>query len=88
MGTQEDLETWTSIKAILEEQLQYGFLEQAKAVVDVSFTGGEFVLTVTTEEAAEFFSADVNQQRLMIVSRPVTSIESIVVKKVEAEPIE
>ena len=87
MGIQEDLATWTSIKAVLEEQLQYGFLEQVKSVVDVSFSGGEFVLTVTTDEAAEFFNAEVNQQRLMIVSRPIVSIESIVVKKVEAEPI-
>ncbi len=87
MGIQEDQATWTSIKAILEDQLQFGFLEQAKSVVDVSVSGSVLKLTVTSDEAYEFFSAEVNQQRLMIVSRAIVSIESIVVAKVEAEPI-
>lgn len=87
MSSQEDQAVWANILAILEEQLQYGFLEQAKSVVDVHFAGSELMLTVASEEAAEFFSADINQQRLMIVSRPIVRIESIAVKTVEAEPI-
>lgn len=87
MSSQEDQAVWANILEILEEQLQYGFLEQAKSVVDVHFACSELMLTVASEEAAEFFSADINQQRLMIVSRPIVRIESIAVKSVEAEPI-
>ena len=87
MASAEDQEKWSKIEALLEEKLQFGFLEQTRSVVDVEFNGAQLLLVVSNEEAAEFFSAEVNQQRLLIVSRPVARIESIAVRKVEANPI-
>jgi hypothetical protein len=87
MANAHDQDKWAQILATLEDKLQFGFLEQARAVADVRFNGGEVTLLVSSEEALEFFRADVNQQRLMIVSRPVIRINSIIVEKIEAEPI-
>ena len=80
-------EVWQRIVSILDEQLQYGFLEQAKSVVDVRLEGSELQLSVSSTEALEFFAADINQQRLLIISRPVVSLDKISVELVEAEPI-
>ncbi|OVE79860.1 hypothetical protein BVY02_02105 [bacterium J17] len=80
-------EVWQRIVSILDDQLQYGFLEQAKSVVDVQLEGSELKLCVSSDEALEFFAADVNQQRLLIISRPVVSLDKISVELVEAEPI-
>ena len=87
MASQTDSELWTRILVLMEEKLQLGFLEQAKSVVKVSFDGTEAKLTVCSEEAQDFFKADTNQQRLMIVSRSVVRIDSIEVIRVEAEPL-
>ena len=72
---------WKEVTAILDEQLQYGFLQQAKAVVKVALKDGDFIITVNSDEALQFFKADVNKQRLMILSRSVFPIESIIVEK-------
>lgn len=73
---------WIQILGILEEQLQKGFLEQAKSVVSATETNSTLRLEVNTDEALEFFSADVNQQRILILGRTFASIETIEVKKV------
>ena len=87
MTEQHAKELWHAILGILDEKMQYGFLEQAKSVVDVRIDGGELSLFVTDDEALGFFRADVNQQRLVIVSRPIVTIEKIIVEKVYAEPL-
>ena len=88
MASQTDSELWTRILVLMEEKLQLGFLEQAKYVVKVLFTGTQAQLTVCSQEAEDFFTAETNQQRLMIVSRSVVRIDSIEVVRVEAEPLE
>lgn len=87
MANAKDQATWDKIIALLEDKLQFGFLEQVRAVADVSFDGSEVTLFVSTDEAMEFFRADVNQQRLSIVSRPVVRIERVEVRRLEAEAI-
>lgn len=87
MTSQNESSVWARILALMEEKMQFGFLEQARAVLKVEFEGTHATLTVCTEEAAEFFSAQINQQRLMIVSRPVANIQSISIERVEAEPL-
>ena len=81
-------EIWQQIVKILEEKLQFGFLEQEKSVVNVEFDGAELTLTVASDEAFDFFNAEINQQRLIIVSRPVISLDKVLVKKVDAEPLQ
>jgi len=88
MSDSESRELWRGIIKALEEKLQFGFLEQERSVVDVRFDGGELTLVVSDKDAADFFNAEVNQQRLMIVSRSIVSIEKIVVEMVEASPLE
>jgi hypothetical protein len=68
---------WDSILAVLEDKLQMGLLLQARAVSAVRVEGNELVLTCPTPETREFFSAHVNQQRLIILSRQVASFEKI-----------
>ncbi len=87
MTEQHAKETWQAILLLLDEKMQYGFLEQAKSVVDVRINGSEISLAVSNDEALRFFSAEVNQQRLIIVSRSVISFEKVTVHKVEAEPL-
>lgn len=76
-------EIWKHITALLDEQLQYGYLEQAKAVTEVQLVGGELVLSVKTPEARDFFSAHINQQRLIILSRSKFQLESVRAELVE-----
>lgn len=78
---------WKQILAILDEKLQYAMLEQAKNVVDVRLEGSELTLVVSGEEARQFFSAEVNQQRLTIVSRPVISLSKVTVATSDSSPI-
>jgi hypothetical protein len=80
-------EIWQKILDVLEEKLQFGFLEQAKAVVDVKLDGSEFTLFVANAEALRFFSAEINQQRLFIVSRPIATIEKFRVVATESSPL-
>jgi hypothetical protein len=84
----DDAQTvWQSIVSVLEDKMQFGFLEQVQYVVSVSLESDTLVLGVTTEEALDFFRADVNQQRLFIVSRPISTISNIKVELIEAEPL-
>jgi hypothetical protein len=87
MEPQSALRTWEKILEILDDKLQYGFLEQARSVVDVKISGGDVTLLVSTPEAKEFFQAEVNQHRLMIMSRPVLTIDKISVQLVEADAL-
>lgn len=87
MGDDRAHEIWKQILQILDEKLQYGFLEQAKSVVDVRMEGDEFTLCVSSDEAVRFFQAEVNQQRLFIVSRPIASIQRFIVEKNESSPL-
>ena len=87
MTDQESVAFWNKIQTILDEQLQYGFLEQAKSIVDIKLEGSHLTLTVSTDEAYDFFNSELNKQRLLIVSRQVAALEEIEVIKVEAEPL-
>ncbi len=87
MDDQRALEIWSKVLEVLDEKLQYGFLEQAKCVLNVAFDGSVFTLYVSGEEALRFFNAEVNQQRLFIVSRPIASITRIAIEKAETEAV-
>lgn len=80
-------EIWSGILKILDEKLQYGLLKQVDSVVDVKIDGDELSLCVSDDEAFDFFQAEVNQQRLIILARPVIFLETIKVIKVDAEPL-
>ena len=80
-------EVWKQILSILDEKLQYGLLEQAKSVVDIRLEGEELTLIVSGDEAERFFSAEVNQQRLIIQSRPKISLGKIRVERSHSSPI-
>jgi hypothetical protein len=88
MTSQNDSAVWARILLLMEEKMQFGFLEQARFVLKVEFEGSHALLTVCSDEAREFFSSQVNQQRLMIVSRPVVSINQLSIVQVNAEPLE
>ena len=85
MSDEQALDAWQKIVSVLDEKLQYGFLEQVKSVVHVAIEGEELLLKVNSEEALDFFRADINQQRLFIVSRPIVSLSKISVELVEQE---
>lgn len=87
MTDSDSRELWQRIVRSLEEKLQFGFLEQERSVVAVRFDGADLTLVVSNSDAADFFRADVNQQRLIIVSRGIVSIEKITVELVEASPL-
>lgn len=87
MTASKSAQIWEQIVAVLDEKLQYGLLEQAKSVVRVVVEGEEMRLHVGSAEAFDFFNSHINQQRLMIISRPVIYLEKIVVIKAEAEPL-
>ena len=61
---------WNLILERLQEKLQYGVIEQTKFVADARVEGSELILEVTSEDAKEYFNAEVNQQRLIILARP------------------
>ena len=88
MTDQHAHDVWKKILAALEEKLQYGFLDQAKSVVDVRMDGPEFTLYVSGVEAERFFSSEVNQQRLFIVSRGIVAVEKFHVIKTDSSPLE
>ncbi|MFN8389300.1 MAG: hypothetical protein U0136_03315 [Bdellovibrionota bacterium] len=79
---------WQKILNAQEEKLQYGFLDQAKSVVDIKMDGNELTLFVASDEALRFFTSEVNQQRLFIVSRPIATIEKFRVVKIDSSPLE
>lgn len=87
MDDQRALEIWSKILEVLDDKLQYGFLEQAKSVMNVTFDGTVFTLFVAGEEEQRFFSAEINQQRLFIVSRPIASVTRFAIEKVELTPV-
>lgn len=80
-------EIWQRILALLEDKLQYGIVDQARSIVRVTLLGNGLKFFVSTDEAAEFFRSEVNQQRLAILSRSIFAIETIEVEKVDAEPL-
>jgi hypothetical protein len=74
---------WTKVVQSLEDKLQFGFLEKARQVTRAEIKGSTLVLYVSDPDIAEFFQADVNQQRLMIFSRDVVAIEEIEVTLID-----
>ena len=78
-------QAWQKILSVLDEKMQFGFLEKAKDVTDVRIEGSELFIFVSSKEAQEFFKAELNQQRLFIVSRPFVSLQKINVELVESE---
>lgn len=72
---------WKKILDLLEEKLQMGLLQQARAVSTARIEGDDLILSVTTPEAKEFFSAHVNQQRLLILARPIANFERVIVEE-------
>ena len=87
MTNQVSAKAWEQILLLLEDKLQMGLLEQTRAVVDVNLEGAELTLFVASDESFDYFSSEVNQQRLIIMSRPVISLEKIRVKRRDAHPI-
>ncbi len=87
MTNQVSAKAWEKILLLLEDKLQMGLLEQTRAVVDVNLEGAELTLFVASDESFDYFSSEVNQQRLIIMSRPVISLERIRVKRRDAHPI-
>jgi hypothetical protein len=77
---QTDPELWKRVLELLEEKLQMGLLQQARAVKEARVEGNDLILTTSTPEAREFFSAHVNQQRLIILARPIASFERVIVE--------
>ena len=69
-------EIWNKILEVLDEKLQYAFLNQARSVKDVRFEGSELVLVVSSPESVAFLNSDLNQQRLMIISRSLPTSQN------------
>lgn len=69
-------EIWNKILEVLDEKLQYAFLNQARSVRDVRFEGSELVLVVSSPESVAFLNSDLNQQRLMIISRSLPTSQN------------
>ena len=76
---------WEHILCNLQDQLQMVALEQAQRVSNVSFVGAELHLETADRDAVEFFSADVNARRIIILARPLLEIFAVKVKLVEEE---
>lgn len=85
MTQSESKELWNKVIAVLEDQLQYGFLEQARSVINTQLEDATLILEVDDQDAFEFFSSAINQQRILIVSRQISEIKAVRVNKVEAE---
>lgn len=71
---------WNLILAEIDEKMQFGLLEQARAVLDIQIDGEELVLFSDSEECQQFFSQRGNQQRLLIMARPIVDLERVSVK--------
>lgn len=80
-------DVWARILNVLDEKLQFAFLEQARSVVDVRLNGAELTLIVGNDESYRFFSSELNQQRLIIVSRGIHPLQTFKIEKVEATSI-
>lgn len=80
-------EVWKKILVVLDEKMQFAFLEQARSVVDVRLNGPELTLVLGSDESYRFFSSEVNQQRLIIVSRGIHPLQTFRIEKVEATSI-
>lgn len=85
MTQSESKELWNKVIAVLEDQLQYGFLEQARSVTNTHLQDATLILEVDDQDAFEFFSSAINQQRILIVSRQISEIKAVQVNKVEEE---
>lgn len=78
---------WDQILQVLDEKLQYGFLEQASSVLDVRLEGEELHLTVSTPEALEFFNSELNEQRLILLVRSFLRLSRVRAKLSEGSPL-
>lgn len=87
MSKERSAEVWDKILHILDEKLQYGFLEQAAAVLDVRLEGEELLLTVSTPEAVEFFNSELNEQRLILLVRSLLRLSRVKAKMAEGSPL-
>lgn len=85
MTETESKELWNKITAVLEDQLQYGFLEKAKFVVRAYLENSTLILEVNDDEAFEFFNSQITQQRILIISRPIANIATVQVNRVPEE---
>ncbi|MBP9838575.1 MAG: hypothetical protein KBC84_07650 [Proteobacteria bacterium] len=88
MSNQPAHEIWKKVLAVLDEKMQFGFLEMAKEVVDIKISGSEITLFVTNSEAEVYFNSEVNQQRIFIVSRPIHPLSKVCVIVTESSPIQ
>jgi len=71
---------WDKILAEFEDKLQFGFLEQAKAITSVQIEGEEITLVVNQQEAEDFFKSSVNENRLIVTSRPIVRLDKLIVR--------
>jgi len=78
--TKSPRDIWSAVLAEIDEKMQFGLLEQARTVLDIQIDGTELVLFVASEECQQFFSQGGNQQRLLIMARPVIDLERVSVK--------
>ncbi|MCC6954081.1 MAG: hypothetical protein IT290_08185 [Deltaproteobacteria bacterium] len=88
MTQQSAKDVWKQILEILDDKLQYGLLEQTQAVSEVRIEGDDLILAVSTSEAYEFFSGHVNQQRMLIMARPVCPLTRVLVERAPEKPTE
>lgn len=87
MTDPKSTDLWRRIVEVFDEKLQYGFLDKVSSVVEVKVEGSEIHISVSSNEAFEFFRSEVNQQRLIILSRSIVSLDKVVVHRVDAEPL-
>ncbi len=87
MTKERSSDVWDRILQVLDEKLQYGFLEQAAAVLDVHLEGEELHLTVATPEAQQFFNSELNEQRLILLVRSFLRLSRVKAKLSEGSPL-
>ena len=73
-------EIWKDVISVLEEKLQYGLLQQLKNISSLDIAGSQLKLIVTDPESFEFLTSETNQQRLIILCRPVLHVEEILIE--------
>ena len=85
MTEQQVKEIWDKILEMLADKLQFGFLEQAGSIASTKIRGNELILTVASEEAKAFFNSEVNQQRLILLTRPLINLETVTAVMVDED---
>jgi hypothetical protein len=76
---------WDDLISLVEEKLQFGLLTQMRSVVSAQIEGGEMMLAVNSREALDFFNNATNQQRFILLARPILPLEKISVSFVQTE---